>query len=109
MAGINPRVLEYLPVPLHIKHDNPLDSRSFATEFSLAPLGTRHVDLLTGPITAEFPVAFMIEHTVVDVKVPLQPAKYRLTVEASARDAPPVEAFFEAWIDESGSLQCIQL
>jgi hypothetical protein len=108
LTSLSPDVLQYLPVPLHIKHDNPSIGQSFATQFSLAPLQGKHVDLLTGPIpNARRPI--LIEHTVVGVKAPIELRRFRMTVEATGKDTQPDKAYFEAWIDQTGSLKCIQL
>jgi hypothetical protein len=109
LIKLSPDVLQYLPVALHLKHDNPLDPRQFATEFDLGPLQIKHVDLLTGPIPSPLRRPVLIEHVVVDVKVPITLQRFRMTVEASGRDVRPYTAHFEAWMDESGSLQCVEL
>jgi len=89
LIKLSPDVLQYLPVALHLKHDNPLDPRQFATEFDLGPLQIKHVDLLTGPIPSPLRRPVLIEHVVVDVKVPITLQRFRMTVEASVEMSGP--------------------
>jgi hypothetical protein len=111
LVRMDPDPIGYLPVHLHIKHDNkPPNSTefAFATAFSLHPNGGKQIDLVTGP-TASSPHSMIIPHIVRDAMTPIPRNRYRLFVRATAKNTPPAEAIFETWVDSSGALLCIQL
>lgn len=94
------------PLPMHVKDD------SYKTrEFSINAGADRQIDIVTGPVRhPNCSQGFCIVHTVTDEQrlVPDQSAKYRIAVRATAKNAPPATAIFEAWVGD-GELQCIAL
>jgi hypothetical protein len=50
----------------------------------------------------------IVAHTVNTERHPVPHAKYRMTVRVAAQNTTPAMAVFEAWIDPSGELQCVQ-
>jgi hypothetical protein len=111
LVRMDPDPIRYLPVHLHIKHDNkPPNSTEFvyATAFSLHPNGGRQIDLVTGP-TAGSPHSMIIPHIVRDALTAIPRNRYRLVVRATARNTPATEVTFETWIDDQGALCCVLL
>lgn len=105
LIDVDPKIIEYLPVPLHIKHDS-YEIR----EFSINAGSTRQIDLVTGPINDPLSQGVMIiAHTVNTERQPVPLQEYKLTVRVSAKNAPPVLAYFNAWLDQTGELRCIML
>jgi hypothetical protein len=100
LETIEPKVVEWLPLRLSIKHGGP-------HPFSLNPQARKQIDIVTaqrgsatiqiwGLILEGYPVGF--------------PAgKYRLRVMASGKNVTPATAVFETWMNESGELRCIML
>ena len=104
LVDLVPDAIGFLPVPLHIKHED-YESR----EFSVNPKSIRQIDILTGPVNDPLSQKEMIiPHTVKREIFPLPRDKYRMTIRASAGNAPPVEAIFDAWIDKDGELRCVR-
>lgn len=104
LISMRPDAIGYLPVPLHIKHDD-YESR----EMSINPGSSRQIDLVTGPVNHQKSQQVMIiAHTVNADRVPVPPGKYSLTVRVCAKDTPPLTAVFEAWI-EGAELRCVLL
>jgi hypothetical protein len=106
-----PDPIHYLPVHLHLKHDNkPPGSTGFvfSTAFSLNPEAGKQIDLMTGP-TPGSPHPMIVPHIVRASLTAIPHGKYRLFVRATAKNTPATEAVFEAWIDDDGALQCVQL
>lgn len=105
LVALSPDPIGFLPVPLHIKHEN-YETR----EFDLNPHSTRQIDILTGPIDdPRSQKEMIIPHTVNRERFPLPRDNYRMTVRAGAKNATPVEAVFEVWIDEHHELQCVRM
>jgi hypothetical protein len=101
VAEIIPDAIGYPNAPLHIRNDS-YDTR----EFSINPGSVRQIDLVTGPVNLpNSQQAMIIAHTVNDHRTAIPYGRYKITVRVSARNAPPVIAVFEAWI-EKGELQC---
>jgi hypothetical protein len=101
LTELRPRVpdLDWLPIPLHIKHDN---QRPFRETFDMNPRGVRHVDLISHFVSER---TFIIQHTVdgANCRVPID--TYILTVRAEGENiAQPAEAKFMAKLDHSGRL-----
>ena len=94
--------MSWLPVPLHIKHDN---HTPYQTELALNPKDHRHIDLITGFVGG----FFNIDHAVPGVTKGIPQDKYRLTIVASGQDVPPSSQIFEVWPDEMGHLRCVAL
>ena len=63
---------------------------------------------MTGPTRSAHPSqrSLVIPHTVANHIEALPESRYRLTVKATAKNVSPVEAVFEASIDNNGELQC---
>lgn len=102
LVSMEPDAIGYLPVPLHIKHDD-YESR----EMLINPGSGRQVDLVTGPVNhPKSQQVVIIAHTVNADRACVPPGKYRLTVRVCAKDTPPVTAAFEAWIEEF-ELRCV--
>jgi hypothetical protein len=105
LCEMKPEEIAFLPVHLHLKHDNEVPHQ---TRFSINPKTPVHIDLITGPIPGT-KQPMVVAHTVVAVREPISTRKYRLTVVASATSVLPVKAIFETWVDDMGDLKCIQL
>jgi hypothetical protein len=106
LIHMEPEAIKFLPVPLHIKHED-----YEAREFSIHPLAFRQVDLVTGPTkstTSPTQTNLVIPHTVKNHVEALPGTEYRLTVKASAKNVSPVEAVFKVSI-EDGELQCVRI
>jgi hypothetical protein len=105
LISLDPDLIGFLPVPLHIKHDD-YESR----EFSINPGAIRQIDILTGPVNhPQSQKEIIVPHTVNRERFPLPYGTYRLTIEANARNARKDVAVFQAWVSESGELKCISL
>lgn len=104
LMRLDPRVptMNWLPVPLHLKHDN---KTPFLTEFTLNPGEMKHIDLVELMSTRELE----IKHVVPGVTKEIPYGKYRLTVEATAENSPPIRALFEVRIGSDGNLKCVSL
>lgn len=111
LVRMEPDPIGYLPVNLHIKHDNqPPNSTEFvfSRAFSLNPEGGKQMDLMTGPIPGS-PHPVIVPHIVRAALTSIPNGKYHLFVKATAQDTPAADAVFEAWVDSDGALRCIQL
>jgi hypothetical protein len=103
LVAIAPEVssLSWLPVCLHIKHDN--DS-PYQTQMKLNPHEQKHVDLVTkAEPYSDMGLSFAQK---VDTRLPK--GRYDLTVEVTGKDVPSCRAQFEVWTDEMGSLHCVE-
>ena len=97
--------LDWLPVPLHIKHDNPAPGQQNKTEFSLNAGERKHIDLATAYVGA---ATIAIEHVVPGVtrNIPSQD-RYTLVVQATGRDVPPTERKFSVWMEDDKLHSCV--
>src|ERR1017187_3191211 len=94
----------YPDAPLHIRNDD-YETR----EFSINPASVRQIDLITGPVGhPKSQTVMIVAHTVNKDRTSIPYGKYRIGVRVSAKNTPPVTAFFEAWI-EDGELICVAL
>jgi hypothetical protein len=93
--------LSWLPVSLHIKHDNAKPHR---TSFSLNPNEHKQIDLVSAPESAD-----RIGVNASDVALDLPVGDYILTVKATGKDVPPSEAAFRVWADDTGKLRCVAI
>lgn len=99
---IIPDAIGYPNAPLHIRNDD-YETR----EFTINPGSVRQIDLVTGPVKAPNSQQLMIvAHTVNKQRTPIPHGRYKITVRVSAKNAPPVSASFETWV-EDGELQCV--
>jgi hypothetical protein len=104
LVSIEPSVenLDWLPIPLHLKHDNVEPHQD---AFSLNPGDGRAVDIVSavmnGPIT--------IEHIVPGVNqyLPRTKGKWELTIIVAGENIPPVWRRFIVWQDSVGMLRCM--
>lgn len=106
LIEMSPNVIEYLPVRLHIKHDETYKADNFSVNAGVA----RHVDLVTGPTAkSKLGVAMVIPHIVNLERTPTPFGEYILTIVVSGSHTVAVRAQFRAWIDGNGELRCARL
>jgi hypothetical protein len=91
---IEPEVsnLNWLPVHLHLKHDNrPINSSNFVnrTEFDLHAGDRRQVDLVSAVVNSP---TITVEHIVQGVNASVPPGRYKFTVIAVGRNVPRLPA-----------------
>lgn len=104
VADMIPDAIGYPNAPLHIRNDD-YNTR----EFSINAGSTRQIDLITGPVDApNSQEAMIVTHTVNNYRGPIPYGRYRINVRVSARNAAPITATFEVWI-EGKELQCALL
>jgi hypothetical protein len=109
LTRIEPMVtnLEWLPIALHIKHDNPIlfgdPTFTPAFEFTLNPGDMVHVDLVSA---MQHSPTITVEHVVPNINKSMPPGRYKLTILVTGHNVPPVERLFEVFLDEDGMLQC---
>jgi hypothetical protein len=104
LSRISPAVadLSWLPVALHIKHDNePL----YKTEMNLNPGEMKHIDLAQKS-NADTDITLCLARKVNYV---LPAGRYKLEVEVTGQNVPPIMAYFEVWVDCHGVLRCVAL
>lgn len=104
LTDISPRVanLDWLPIPLHIKHDNKAPPKE---SFDMNPRGVRHIDLVSYMASEPY---FTIEHTVGGVNKKAAIATYILTVRVEgAAITSPFQTKFMAKLDYLGRLICL--
>lgn len=103
LVEISPEVvtLSWLPVSLHIKHDNDSPHQ---TQMQLNPHEKKHVDLVS-KVDAHTDMGLSFAQKV-DQRLPQ--GRYELTVEVTGKDVPRSTAQFQVWTDEMGSLHCIE-
>lgn len=86
--------LVFVPVPLHLMHDNPPSrDEPFKTAFDLAPRGRRHVDVFS---YREDPSKDRMRITSAVRYLPTEILKrpYQLTIQATGRDVPDCKERF---------------
>jgi hypothetical protein len=102
LKEINPSVrnLDWLPVLLFHKHDQP----PHAEKFDLHPGDVKHIDLVSAYRGADH---FEVRHIVdgVNRDVPTS-GHHRLTVTITASDTPKLSVLFDVFMDSTGVLQC---
>jgi hypothetical protein len=107
LRAISPEVptLNWLPIHLHLKHDNPAKAEDYRQSFSLHPGEPRSVDFVSA---LEGDNRFTVEHTVpaVNKSVPFDTEGHRLQVMVTAKDMPVLLVWFKVWRDEAGLIQC---
>lgn len=104
LADIFPRVanLDWLPIPLHLKHDNLSPNRE---SFNMNPRGIRHIDLVSHMVSR---TDLTIEHIVVGVNKGAPVNTYILTVRAEgASITVPYQSKFLVKLDHVGRLVCL--
>jgi hypothetical protein len=103
VVKIEPRVqdLDWLPVPLRIKHDhNP----QHETEFILNPGVPQPIDLVVARIGDNH---FALLHSIKQINRSIPAGEYKITVVASGENVPPFSRVFRISIDSHSELQCI--
>lgn len=111
LEKIEPEVenLNWLPIPLHQKHDNPVLGQPHvpAREFSLNPSEHKHIDFISALVGGNH---FEVEHVAgigVNRNVPVVgQGHHRLRVTVTAQDMPILYAWFDVWMNEAGVLMC---
>jgi hypothetical protein len=103
LIEINPPVqsINWLPVTLHIKHDNRLP---YQETFSLNPQDNKLIDLVSAVRGQQW---VDVIHIVEGVLIRIPATKHRLTVTATGKNVLQSTAIFEIWMDESGYLRCV--
>jgi hypothetical protein len=96
---------DWLPVPLHLQHDNPR-SGELTQSFDLHPREPRNIDLFsTADATRNSVAHFALSVSGVDLRVPItNRCRFRLMV--NGQDLPVLFIWFALWMDQSGTLQC---
>ena len=96
-----PKSLKWLPVHLHIKHDNPIPPGSYLKALNLNPGVTEHFDLVSKASKA---AQIIVNHVVpfIDNTIPAQ--RYTFTVIVSGDNVPSCERDFKVWVREDGAL-----
>jgi hypothetical protein len=97
--------LNWLPVPLRQKHDNPLPGADYARSFDLNPSEPRNIDFVSAFVGAD---SFDVHHVAgagVNQSVPVA-GLHRLRVMVTAEDMPVLFEWFDVWMSDEGVLQC---
>jgi hypothetical protein len=96
--------LDWLPVHLHIKHDNPIRAEDLIRTFDLSPGDTKNVDFVAGLVGDNH---FEIRHILPNhINHSVNSGRYRIQVMVTAQNFAPLFKWFEVWIDNNGVLQC---
>ena len=95
---------EFLPIPLHLRHDDPKNPQDQKREFTLNPQETRKIDFISA---LEGDTKFDVIHVQHGVhhSVPYT-GNNRLKVRITARNMPASDVWFKVWRDDAGRLQC---
>jgi len=95
---------EFLPIPLHLRHDNPSKPEDQLRVFSLDPGEQRNIDFISA---FEGDNRFAVVHVVHGAtwEVPYT-ERNRLQVRITAKDIPASFFWFKVWRDGTGRLQC---
>ena len=101
LIRIDPPIVNWLPAPLHLKHDNV---NPFSTEFSLNPRCTKQVDLV---MKIRGSKTLQIAHAVTGLSRDIPLNTYTLTVRISGEGQPSSENTFKAWLSPNGELHCV--
>jgi hypothetical protein len=107
LRSMSPEVpnLDWLPIHLHLKHDNPIKVEDYVRSFNLNPCETKNIDFVSA---LEGDNRFSIVHVVAGVNqvVPLDTDGHRLQIMITAKDMPALLIWFKVWRDETGLLMC---
>jgi hypothetical protein len=97
--------LDWLPIHLRLKHDNPTDGKSFSRSFDLNPREPRNIDFVAA---LEGDNRFSISHVAgwANDKVPFDTDGNRLQVMVTAKHTPILLVWFKVWRNEFGLIQC---
>jgi len=106
LCAIEPKWVnwEFLPIPLHVRHDNPTRPEDQIRAFSLDPQEQRNIDFISA---FEGDNRFSVVHIVHGAtwEVPYTD-RNRLQVRITARNMPASFYWFKVWRDNAGRLQC---
>ena len=96
---------DFLPISLHLQHDNPKNPEDQVRSFSLNPGEPRNIDFVSA---LEGDNRFSVVHVVawVNNQIPFDTEGNRLQVRITAKDMPSLLRWFKVWRDNSGFLQC---
>jgi len=102
LTALVPKVgdLDWLPVPLHIKHDNYAPLKR---EFILNPHDCVHIDLVSAPVGG---TSLRIWHIAEHVNQDIGFGKFTMTVVLSGENVQACRKVFTAWLDNTGLLEC---
>jgi hypothetical protein len=92
--------LDWLPVPLVIKHD--WEYRQ--PDFILNPLERKHIDLAVG-WTGKSHITLL--HQIENINKDIPVGAYKITVVAGGENVPPFSRVFRIFTDPHGKLQCV--
>ncbi len=97
--------IPYLPVPLHLIHDNPPSGQLQKTRFDLNPGQTQYADFISTieSLQPAYNKRMQIWHAVPSVSNLINTGNYRLTVHVHSSNCPDVRAFFLAGTDDGGN------
>jgi len=97
--------LNWLPIHLRLKHDNPANGKGYARSFNLNPREPRNVDFVTA---LEGDNRFSVNHVAgwANDKVPFETGGNRLQVMVTAKNMPILLVWFKVWRDEFGRIHC---
>jgi hypothetical protein len=97
--------LDWLPIPLRLKHDNPVKAEDYTRSFNLNPREPKNVDFVSA---LEGNTVFSVDHVVVGANhsVPFDRDGHRLQVMVTAKDMPMSLFWFKVWRDEAGLIKC---
>lgn len=97
--------LDWLPVNLHLKHDNQARAEDYLLAFDLNPGGMRNVDFVSSLLGDNY---FEIRHVLPgNINHRVNNGRYRIQVIVTAQNLPPLLKWFDVWIDDAGGLQCM--
>jgi hypothetical protein len=96
--------LDWLPVHLHIKHDNPARAENHLLAFDLNPGGCKNVDFVSAFVGDGH---FEIRHILpAHINHGVRNGRYRVQVMVTANNLAPLFRWFEVWTDDNRVLQC---
>jgi hypothetical protein len=107
LKSMSPEVpnFDWLPIPLHLKHDNPIKAEDQLRSFDLNPGEPKSIDLVSA---LEGDNVFSVVHVVAGANhiVPFDTEGHRLQVMVAAKDMPMSLIWFKVWRNDAGLLMC---
>ncbi len=97
--------LGWLPIHLHLQHDNPSNPENQIRSFTLNPNAVRNVDFVSA---LEGNTIFSVLHVVSHANhtIHFDTDGHRLEVMITASNMPALFVWFRVWRDEAGILMC---